>query len=237
MLSNSQKKYVNSLKQKKFRNQFSSFIVEGEKMVCELIDSDYEIEQVFGTEPMEASNFLEITEKELAAISSLKTPNKFLAIAKQKKKAFISFDQLSVALDNVQDPGNLGTIIRIADWFGIKNVICSMNSVDVYNPKVVQATMGSLFRVNVVYENLENLFNQHKDLKVYGAVLDGESVYKSGIEKSKSVLLMGNESNGISENLQSFITNKISIPGHGKAESLNVATATAILCSEYRRAD
>jgi len=237
MLSNSQKKYINSLKQKKYRTQHSSFIVEGDKMVRELLNSDYEIEQVFGTEIIDADNFTEVSEKELGSISALKTPNKFLAVAKQKENLQpLLKDQFFIVLDNVQDPGNLGTIIRTADWFGIKNIVCSLNSVDMYNPKVIQATMGSLFRVNVAYVDLQDLFNQNNGLTVYGAVLEGNNVYKTKIEQNNSVLLMGNESKGISDDLKPFITHKISIPQFGKAESLNVATATAILCSEYRRA-
>ena len=237
MLSNKQKKYVNALKLKKHRIEQAAFVVEGEKMVKELLNSNVEVTHVFGTESIDTPHFIAVTEKELAAISSLKTPHKFLAVARQNTAPSIAVDHFTIALDNIQDPGNLGTIIRIADWFGIKHIVCSLNSVDVFNPKVIQATMGSLFRVHVHYVNLLHFFNQHKGLNVYGAVLNGKNIYKTTLEQNNTVLLMGNESKGISENLKPFITHPISIPQFGGAESLNVAAATAILCAEYRRTE
>lgn len=238
MLSNSQKKYINSLKLKKFRNQHQAFIVEGEKMVHELIDSDFEIEAIYGTEKLSVPYFFEINSKELASISLLKTPNKYLAIARQKKEQQLNIkNELVIALDDIQDPGNMGTIIRTADWFGVKTIVCSMNCVDVYNPKVVQATMGSLFRVNVIYDNLTVFFEKNKNLKVYGALLDGENLYDQKIENQNAVLLMGNESKGLSEELKKYITHQVFIPRYGRAESLNVAVATAILCAESRKTD
>tara|TARA_R110001592_G_scaffold119491_5_gene322659 strand:- start:9912 stop:10631 length:720 start_codon:yes stop_codon:yes gene_type:complete len=237
MLSINQKKYLNSLKQKKYRNQHSTFIVEGEKMVNELIASNYEVEVVYGTEGLSLySELIEVNEKELNSITTLKTPNKFFAIAKQKQNDSYQLDgKLVLALDNIQDPGNLGTIIRIADWFGISTIICSPTCVDVYNPKVVQATMGSIFRINVCYTELKDFFTQNKNLNVYGALLGGDNIYNTTIKKENSVLLMGNESKGISTDLLDFINHKITIPQFGQAESLNVAIATAILCSEYQR--
>jgi TrmH family RNA methyltransferase len=237
MLSINQKKYLNSLKQKKYRNQHTSFIVEGEKMVNELIASNYEVEVIYGTEQLSLyPELIEVNEKELNSITTLKTPNKFFAVAKQKQNNTYQLDgNLILALDNIQDPGNLGTIIRIADWFGISTIICSPTCVDVYNPKVVQATMGSIFRVNVCYTALKDFFTQNKSLNVYGALLGGDNIYKTTIKKENSVLLMGNESKGISDDLLEFVYHKITIPQFGVAESLNVAVATAILCSEYRR--
>jgi len=237
MLSINQKKYLNSLKQKKYRNQHSTFVVEGEKMVKELLNSDHIIDAVYGVEKLDSyPGLIEINEKELSSISSLKTPNKFLAVAQHKEKSsYVLSKGLTLALDNIQDPGNLGTIIRIADWFGISSIICSTSCVDVYNPKVVQATMGSLFRVDISYTNLSDLFEKHSGLNVYGAVLDGENVYQAPIKTENSILLMGNESKGVSEELSGYINHKVAIPQFGKAESLNVAVATAILCSEYRR--
>ena len=143
--------------------------------------------------------------------------------------------EVVMEFDDIQDPGNFGTIIRTADWFGITNIICSEDCVEVYNPKVIQATMGSLFRVNVFYTNLGTFFSKNSDLTVYGALLDGDNVCQQKLKSKGSVLLMGNESNGISQKLIPFVTKKITIPKFGKAESLNVATATAILCYEYRR--
>ncbi|MCB0409481.1 MAG: RNA methyltransferase [Flavobacteriales bacterium] len=236
MLSINQKKYVNSLKQKKYRNQFSSFIVEGEKMIEELIKSDYTIEVIYGTEEISVPNFFLVSEKELASISSLSSPNKFLAVVKQKSNEFVeNSNSLILALDKIKDPGNMGTIIRIADWFGIDQLVCSLDCVDVYNSKVIQATMGSIFRVKLKYEDLANFFQKNSNKEVYGALLDGENLYKTSIKPKNAVLLMGNESQGISKELIPFITKRITIPKFGNAESLNVAVATAILCSESRR--
>jgi len=240
MLSINQKKQVNSLKQKKFRTEYKLFVVEGIKMLEELLLSNYEVEIIYATanwiENNSAVNCIEISEKELASISSLRSPNEVLAVVKQKETVLIDvFTQLTIALEKLQDPGNLGTIIRTADWFGVQHVICSEDSVDVYNPKVLQATMGSFFRVNIIYVSLSDFFSENKDLTVYGALLDGENVYQKELKTKGSVLLMGNESKGISDELKPFISEKLLIPNFGKAESLNVATATAILCSEFAR--
>ena len=241
MLSISQKKFVNSLKQKKFRTEHNSFIIEGVKMLEELLHSDYEVETIYATSSWINNNSgvdcIEISVKELNSISSLKTPNEVLAVVQQKEVQLIDLpSQLNIALDKIQDPGNFGTIIRTADWFGIQNIICSDNSVDVYNPKVLQATMGSFFRMNIIYTDLSKFLSENKELTIYGALLDGENVYQKELNSKGSILLMGNESKGISEELIPFITDKISIPKFGNAESLNVATATAIFCSEYKRA-
>lgn len=238
MLSINQKKYINSLQQKKFRAQHGTFLVEGEKMVGELIQSDLEIELVFVVKGSNLKSFeaIEISEKEMQSISALATPSNFLAVAKQKKQqADLYQNNLVLVLDNIKDPGNLGTIIRTADWFGINTIICSNECVDVYNPKVVQATMGSLFRANITYVNLVEFFQQNKSIPVYGALLEGENVYQKPIQDKKAFLLMGSESFGISKELTPFITNKIMIPKFGNAESLNVAVATGILCSAYQQ--
>lgn len=240
MITANQKKFVKSLAQKKFRTEYNCFVVEGEKLVHELIDSDFEIEVMYALkdwiEENQHDKAEEVSAKELASISLLKTPNQVLAVVKQKKEPLPNtINSFSVVLDKIQDPGNLGTIIRTADWFGIKTIICSDDSVDVYNPKVIQATMGSLFRVNVVYTNLTDFFKEYNSLFVYGAMLDGENVYQKTLNKKGSVLLMGNESKGISESLLPFITDKILIPKIGHAESLNVASATAILCAEFTK--
>jgi TrmH family RNA methyltransferase len=240
MLSQNQKKHVNSLKQKKFRTQHNSFVVEGVKMVEELLQSNYEVEEIYATQSWIENNPSvgcdEVSEKELSQISSLKTPNEVITVVKQKAPQLIDVSShLTIALDKIQDPGNLGTIIRTADWFGIQNIICSEGSVDVYNPKVMQATMGSFFRVNLVYTNLNQFFSENTNLIVYGALLEGANIYTEQLNSNGTVLLMGNESKGVSEELIPFITDKISIPKTGGAESLNVATATAILCSEFVR--
>jgi len=240
MLSINEKKFVNSLKQKKNRTVNNSFVVEGVKMLEELLNSNYEIQQLFAldswVENNSTINCTRVTEKELKSISSLVTPNEVLAIVKQKENQHTDFSlKLTIALDSIQDPGNLGSIIRTADWFGVKNIVCSMNSVDIYNSKVIQATMGSFFRVNVIFKDLTVFFTKNDHLTVYGALLEGENIYQKEIDTKGLVLLLGNESKGISDELLPFITEKISIPKFGKAESLNVATATAILCSESNR--
>ena len=183
MLSISQKKKVTSLKQKKFRTTFNSFIIEGVKMVEELLLSDYEVEEIYATADWAQDNSeidcIEVSEKELGQISSLKTPNKVLAVVQQKEAVITGFStKLTLALDKLQDPGNMGTIIRTSDWFGIDTIVCSEDSVDVYNPKVIQATMGSFFRVSVVYVNLSEFFTSNEDLTVYGGLLDGDNVYQ-----------------------------------------------------------
>ena len=238
MLSINQRKYINSLQQKKFRAQHGTFLVEGEKMVEELIQSNFEIEHVFVVKGCQINGFesIEISEKEMKYISALSTPSNFLAVAKQKQQQVdLSKTNLVLVLDNIKDPGNLGTIIRTADWFGINSIVCSNECVDVYNPKVVQATMGSIFRANVLYVNLVEFFQKNKSIPVYGALLEGENVYEKPIQDKKAFLLRGSESFGISKELTSFITNKIMIPKFGGAESLNVSVATGILCSAYRQ--
>ena len=240
MITSNQKKFVKSLAQKKYRAEYNCFVVEGVKLVEELLQSDFEVMEIYAT-----SNWMEnnpsvdseqVSSKDLSIISSFKTANEVLAVVKQKQFFTLDYSKhFSIALDNVQDPGNLGTIIRTADWFGIKTVVCSVDTVDVYNPKVIQATMGSLFRVNVVCIDLIEFFEQNSGLSVYGALLDGDNVYQKKLNKKGSVLLMGNESKGISETLLPFITDKILIPKIGQAESLNVSTATAILCAEFAK--
>lgn len=240
MITSNQKKFVKSLAQKKYRTEYNCFVVEGVKLVEELLQSDFEVMEIYATlnwiENNPSVNSEQVSLKDLSIISSFKTANEVLAVVKQKQFFTIDYSKhFSIALDNVQDPGNLGTIIRTADWFGIKTVVCSVDTVDVYNPKVIQATMGSLFRVNVVYIDLIEFFEQNKDLSVYGALLDGDNVYLKTLNKKGSVLLMGNESKGISEPLLPFVTDKILIPKIGLAESLNVSTATAILCAEFTK--
>ncbi|MGE0561783.1 MAG: TrmH family RNA methyltransferase [Flavobacteriales bacterium] len=238
MLSINQKKYVNSLKQKKYRQQHQAFVVEGEKMVNELIESDFEIEMLFVVQGFSVNyeKEIEVSIDEMKVISSLSTPSNYLAVVKQKKHSEnFDFDGLILALDNIKDPGNLGTIIRTADWFGVNQIVCSNQCVDVFNSKVVQATMGSIFRINIVFTELSDFFKKTNNIPVYGALLEGDNVYKRGIKTKNAILLMGSESFGINTELLPFITHKIMIPKYGQAESLNVAVATGVLCSEYQR--
>lgn len=254
MLSKNQIKYVNSLKQKKFREEHNLFIAEGTKIVPELLVSGISVKQVYATSDFFRNNKIaatierfEIKENELERISALMTPNEVLAVCETphyQLEIDPLKDKLTLVLDEIKDPGNLGTIIRVADWFGIENIICSNDTVDAFNPKVVQATMGSISRIKVYYTDLVNfLMNQESTFKyqVFGALLEGESIYSKQLP-SNGFIIIGNESKGISEKLLPYITGKISIPSFshyktvtGEAESLNAAIATSIICSEFRR--
>ena len=238
MLSKNQIKLISQLKQKKYRLQYGFFVVEGVKTTKELLLSHFELHSLYTTETfnIDAKDEVLISEKDLKRISFLTTPNKALAIFKIPEPKPVKNGNLIVALDAVRDPGNLGTIIRLCDWFGITDLVCSKETVDCFNPKVIQATMGSIIRVNVCYKNLE-IFLKETELLVFGAFMEGKNVYKCKLPK-KGVLVMGNEANGISKEIEVLITEKISIPQFGdiqETESLNVATATAILLSEFKR--
>ena len=238
MLSKSQIKLITSLKQKKYRVQHGLFVVEGVKTINELLKSHLQMHRLYTTETFNIDAKLEvlITESELKKISFLTTPNTALAVFEIPKPKKIQENSLIVALDAVRDPGNLGTIIRLCDWFGISDLVCSTETVDCFNPKVVQATMGSITRVNISYLDLNQFLSDTK-LPVFGAFMEGANVYETTLI-NKGVLVMGNEANGISKNIEALITNKISIPRFGNiqaTESLNVATATAILLSEFKR--
>ena len=201
MLSRNQIKFIKSLKQKKFRLQQQLFVVEGEKLVNEFLNSDWEIEQIYATKEWQGEGgAVEITTKELERISFLKTPNKVLAIVKIPLKESVASENLVLALDAVKDPGNLGAIIRLADWFGVQNILCSEDCVEMYNPKVVQASMGSIIRVQVQYVDLKSTLESMDDYQVYAAVIDGENMFS--IKKSeKIIVLMGSESHGVSQDL------------------------------------
>jgi len=240
MVSKNQIKLITSLQQKKYRKQEQLFFVEGVKGVQELLDSNFELHELFTTKSdfmaIDTSKVHTITESELRKISVLTTPNSCLAVFRIPKA--ISYEQkgLIIALDNVRDPGNLGTIIRLCDWFGVKTLFCSEESVDVYNPKVVQATMGSISRVNVVYGNLEQFLTDAK-LPVFGTFMDGATIYKEKLP-TEGIIVMGNEANGISKPIENLVSKRIAIPRFGDlqaTESLNVATATAIILSEFKR--
>lgn len=239
MLSKNQIKLIKSLSLKKNRQQHELFIVEGIKGVSEFLKSDYKLNHLFTTKSIfEVPNNLisDISEVELKKISSLKNPNTVLAIFEIPEQIVFQQKELIVALDDVRDPGNLGTIIRLCDWYGIKDLVCSLNTVDCYNAKVVQATMGSLTRVNVQYLDLEVYLKSSK-ATIFGAFLDGENIYTTTLP-SEAIIVLGNEANGISKAIENEVKRKITIPQFGTikvTESLNVANATAILLSEFRR--
>ena len=245
MLSKSQISLLKSLQQKKFRKEHGLFLVEGYKSVIEFVNTAYQVDTIYHTPAIAPKmlnlsrkiNFQEISLADLEKISSLKTPQEVIGLIKLPIWPSLNYNTLknrfSLVIDGVQDPGNMGTIIRTADWFGITDIICSEDTVDVYNPKVVQATMGSLARVNVHYTNLATTLPQIK-LPVFGAMLDGENMYGTNFG-TEGLLAMGNEGNGLRPEIQALISKKITIPRIGQAESLNVAIATAIFCSEIKR--
>ena len=208
------------------------------KVVEEFLESSYEVEILFSTDSYFSflDCFVQVTNQELKKISSLKTPNKVLALFKIPSEKKVNSSGLIVALDTINDPGNLGTIIRLCDWFGVEQLVCSKETVDCYNTKVVQASMGSLTRVSTSYLNLPE-YLKTVSIPIYIADMNGVNIHKTKLPTS-AVLVMGNEANGISDTLKSLISNKISIPRYGdsvQVESLNVATATAILLNEFRR--
>jgi len=237
-LSKNHIKLITSLSQKKYRQKHKLFVVEGVKVVHEFLNSSYELEIVFSTDTDFSSTdkFIEVTDQELKKISSLKNPNKVLAIFKIPNQINPIMGGLILALDSINDPGNLGTIIRLCDWFGIEQLVCSNETVDCFNSKVVQASMGSLTRVAVSYLDLKK-YLQNASVPIFVADMDGLNVYKTKLPDS-AVLVLGNEANGISDEIKQLVTTKITIPRYGafqQTESLNVATASAILLSEFRR--
>lgn len=251
MLSKNTIKRLNQLVNKKNRLKEKLFIVEGDKMIAELASSAYEVAELYVTPELESlvsnnkfpqSNVQVVTHAELKKISQLKTPQNSLAVCRiPAQTAFpVQIDSLCVYLDSIQDPGNLGTILRICDWFGIQYVFLSPDTVDLFNPKVIQASMGSFARVKVYEAEFGKVRSlaEKSDAAVYGAFMDGGNVYHQKLA-AKAVLVVGNEGNGIREEIEVLIDQKLSIPNFSanqqKAESLNVSVATAILCSEFRR--
>lgn len=238
-LNKKQLKLITSLLQKKYRIKHNLFIAEGIKVVSEFLNSEFRLEHLFCVDSSSYKNIANITlisEVELKKISTLKTPNTVLALFKIPEMELLKNEGLILALDEVNDPGNLGAIIRLCDWFGVDQLICSKNTADCFNAKVVQASMGSLSRVSVVYTDLLNYLQQN-NLPKYAAMMNGENVYKSVLPKN-ALLVMGNEANGISNSVLQLLNKSVSIPRFGKlqqTESLNVATATAILLSEFKR--
>jgi len=238
-LSKNQLKLITSLRKKKYRIATNLFIVEGIKVVNEFLNSTFELEQLFcvdDTEYKKYENCTLVSQADLKKISNLITPNNVLAIFKIPTTDFIEKEGLVLALDEINDPGNLGTIIRLCDWFGIEQLVCSKDTVDCYNSKVVQASMGSLTRVSIVYANLE-AYLKSTNKPTYASLMNGDNVYKT-VLPTNAVLVMGNEANGISAQILKHLENSISVPRFGnlqQTESLNVATATAILLSEFKR--
>ena len=247
MISKNKIKYIRSLELKKNRNKEGKFVAEGFKVVDDLLalqPADLIVatqEWLHGKHFADQTEVIEVTEEELKKVSFLQHPQQVLAVFKQATSGDYSINtsELSLALDGVQDPGNLGTIIRIADWFGITHIYCSQDTADVYNPKVVQATMGSIARVKVEYGNLLALVESlPADVPVYGTLLDGDNIYQQPLE-NRGLIVMGNEGKGISPALAKKVNRRLLIPnfpeGRATADSLNVAIATAITCSEFRR--
>ena len=245
MLSKAKIKYIRSLEQKKYRLQERLFVAEGPKVVGDLLrvaPARLIVHTSAWKEcDAEYTERIEVTEEELRKISFLQHPQEVLALFSMFEETcpYPAHTDLAIALDGVQDPGNLGTIIRIADWFGVSQIYCSRDTADVYNPKVIQATMGSIARVQVSYTELNKLIDSLPDeYPLYGTLLDGNSIYEEPLSEG-GLIIMGNEGNGISSKIRAKINHRLLIPnypeGHETADSLNVAIATAIVCNEFRR--
>lgn len=239
MVTKNQIKLVTSLQQKKYRTLHGLFVVEGIKSVNELLESDMTVENIFIDDGKYSdsidSECVLVSDIVMRQMSSLNTPSGVLGVFRIPNPKQYDGKGWTLVLDAVRDPGNLGTIIRLCDWFNIEHLICSKDTVDCYNPKVLQATMGSIARVNIGYMDLERFFDENQ-LPVYGTFMDGDSIYDIKMA-DQGVLVLGNEANGISSKTEKHVINRIGIPQFGErtAESLNVATATAIFLSEIRR--
>lgn len=247
MLSKNKIKYIRSLEHKKYRKQENAFVAEGPKVVGDLGET-FGCRMLVATSRwlsanprIQAMEIIEVTPEELTHASFLKTPQEVLAVFELPEIRIdrsVLKEHLCLGLDRIQDPGNLGTIIRVADWFGIEHLFCSQDTADVYNPKAVQATMGALARVNVDYVELDKLVADKNEFPVYGTFLDGENIYNQQLSKN-GLIIMGNEGNGISPGIGKLIGRRLFIPSYPQdrptSESLNVALATAIVCSEFRR--
>ena len=247
MLSKNKIKYIHSLELKKNRKEEHAFVAEGHKLVgdllghfpCKLLVATHAwLERYPG---MKADEIIEVTQEELTRASLQKAPQEVLAVFEQptyEMDASVVSQNLCLALDDVQDPGNLGTIIRLADWFGIEHIFCSQGTVDVYNPKTIQATMGALARVKLHYCHLPSFIASLKDTPVYGTFLDGENMYGKNLSEH-GLIVMGNEGNGISDEVGKLVNERLYIPNYPPqretSESLNVAIATSVICAEFRR--
>ena len=244
MLTKAREKQIRSLQQKKFRSELGLFLVEGAKGVLEACASDLDIEEIFCTESFftlnedkltkKCSKIVFVKESLLSKLGTFSSNNAAIAVIYiPKNEELVADNDFVILLDEIKDPGNLGTIIRTADWYGITKIICSNDSVDVFNPKVINATMGSFGRVKLFYTDFDEYLSKTQ-LPVFGAYLGGESIYSINYP-SEGYLLMGNESKGINSNLEKYVSNKITIPRKGTAESLNVAIATSIICDNIMR--
>jgi len=239
MVVKSELKLIKSLHQKKYRNEHGLFVIEGKKTLEEVVNSKMKLYKLFAVEPeklqLEGVQTFPISNKELSQISSLKNPNGYLGIFYVPKLEEQIVSDWILVLDGVQDPGNLGTIIRLCDWFGITDIVCSLETVDCYNSKVLQATMGSIARVNVHYRALD-MFLKETELPVFGTFMNGVNVNDTRLPK-KGIMVMGNEGKGISDLVAQLCTDSLAIPqfGGNTTESLNVASATAILLHEIRK--
>jgi len=244
-ISKNWQKLIKSLHQKKYRKQQGLFFVEGEKVTNELLKSDYEIVCLFGTKDFFERNKISssvttqiVEEADLVSVGTFQSNNACLAVVKQKLRILPNLDDKNIilALDNIQDPGNLGTIIRICDWYGIKQVVCSNETVDFYNPKVINASKASFLRVTCIYTDLPEFLEKakHYEKEIYAAVMNGKNIYEAELNKN-ALIVMGNEANGVSQDILYYVKQKISIPCFGGAESLNVAVATAVVIDNFFR--
>lgn len=246
-LSKNKISYIRSLKEKKFRNQHKTFVAEGSKLILDLIQNTkcqllvLSEEMRVNTLKFEIEETIITTRSEIKKASHLATPPDAIAVFHQNINDYTKTDyshKLNLMLDEIQDPGNLGTIIRIADWFGIENIFCSYHTVDVYNTKTVQATMGALSRVNVHYVDIIEIINKNNNLPIYGTFLNGKNIYQESLS-NEGFIVMGNEGKGINPEIEQLITNRLYIPNFSTnsstSESLNVAVAAAVVCSEFKR--
>lgn len=246
MLTKNIIKYIQSLKLKKNRDAHKTFIAEGNKLISDLLGV-MKCQYLIGTKEFinnlqnkDAEYVIEVSNEDIKKLSLQKNPQQSIAVFYQPIYGNISNleDKLTIVLDEIQDPGNLGTIIRLADWYGIENIVCSPDSADVYNPKTVQATMGALARIKVHYTELIPFLEEMKDIPIYGTFLDGENIYQKKLSEN-GIVIMGNEGNGISKEVANYVNERLLIPSYPPnketSESLNIAIATAIICSEFRR--
>ncbi len=247
MISKAKIKYLTSLHHKKHRQKEQLFVAEGPKIVAEVLQqSKFQVKHLYASKLWVDKNdsiynkYYSLTTliepNELKKISSLKNPKEVFAVLQMPSQTsdLTLQSDIALALENIQDPGNIGTILRIADWFGIKTIFCSEGCVDLYNSKVIQASMGSFLRVQVQYSPLKTVFEQHPSIPVYGAVLGGESLFETALKKP-AIILIGNEGKGISHSTQQHINHRLTIPKTGAAESLNAAVATGIICAMFRQ--
>jgi TrmH family RNA methyltransferase len=243
MLSKAKIKFVKSLQIKKYRKQEQCFVIEGVKSVRELLASDFEVVLLLVTSEFRSNNrlptsaeIIEVTEEDLASIGEFQSNDSVLAVARMQPLSQLDLEpnEFALVLDDIRDPGNLGTIIRTADWFGISKIIASEETADFYNPKVIASTMGSFTRCKILYTELAMYLEGKKGVRMFGAFLDGKDVHAVDFGQG-GLIVIGNESKGISNELEGFITDRVTIPKYGNAESLNAAMATGIICDNLRR--